>query len=147
MDVDDEDFQQDLADVELYEAGLRVRNDVMGELFVDRALSRTKGTDSAELQRFITETVWGASWTRPGLDRRSRSLMNIGMLIALRSSDELSGHVRGALRNGLSRSEICEAVIHAVGYCGAPAALSAMSVVQKVLDAELGPLLAGPDAQ
>jgi 4-carboxymuconolactone decarboxylase len=88
----------------------------------------------------VTANVWGSVWTRPGLDRRSRSLINLGMLIALRAENELKGHVRGALRNGLTRTEIVETVIHASAYCGAPAGLAAMRVVQEVLDNELGPL-------
>ncbi|WP_308017137.1 carboxymuconolactone decarboxylase family protein [Nocardia rosealba] len=108
----------------------------MGDSFVDQALARTEGTESAELQRFVTEHVWGAVWTRPGLDRRSRSLLNLGMLTALRAHEELAGHVRGALANGLTREEIVEAVIHTAGYCGAPAALSAMRIVQQTIDAD-----------
>ncbi len=123
-----------------YDAGLAVRRAVMSDEFVDRALDRTRGTDSEALQEHVTATVWGGVWTRPGLERRDRSLLNIGMLIALRAHEELEGHVRGALTNGLTRTEITEAVIHSSGYCGAPAALSAMKVVQRVLDAELGPL-------
>ena len=117
-----------------------MRREVMGPDFVERALDRTAGTDSEQLQEFVTEHVWDAVWNRPGLDRRSRSLLNLGMLIALRAHGELKGHVRGALRNGLTRTEIVEAVIHASAYCGAPAGLSAMAVVQEALDAELGPL-------
>nr|WP_040530841.1 carboxymuconolactone decarboxylase family protein [Gordonia rhizosphera] len=115
--------------------GMTVRREVMGDDFVDRALARTEGTESAELQRFVTEHVWGGIWTRPGLARRDRSLLNLGMLIALRAHEELAGHVRGALSNGVTRDEIVEAVVHTVGYCGAPAALSAMRVVQQTFDA------------
>ncbi len=125
-----------------FDAGLAVRTEVMGGAdFVDAAFERTRGgTDSEELQNFVTANVWGSVWTRPGLDRRSRSLINLGMLIALRAENELKGHVRGALRNGLTRTEIVETVIHASAYCGAPAGLAAMRVVQEVLNAELGPL-------
>ena len=123
-----------------FDAGIRVRRDVMGDDFVDAALERTAGTDGEDLQRHITETVWGSVWTRDGLEKRDRSLLNIGMLVALRATGELRGHVRGGLRNGLTREEITEAVIHTAGYCGAPAALSAMKVVQEVLVEELGPL-------
>lgn len=123
-----------------FDAGLRVRSEVMGADFVDRAFERSRGTDGEPLQEFVTEHVWGTVWTRPGLDRRSRSLINLGMLIALRAENELRGHVRGALRNGLTRTEIVEVVIHAGAYCGAPAGLAAMQVVQEVLAAELGPL-------
>lgn len=123
-----------------FDAGLAVRKEVMGADFVDAAFERTRGTDSEELQNFVTTNVWGSVWTRPGLDRRSRSLINLGMLIALRAESELKGHVRAALRNGLTRTEIVETVIHASAYCGAPAGLAAMRVVQEVLTAELGPL-------
>ena len=122
-----------------FDEGIRIRREVMGDDFVDAALARSAGTDGEDLQRHITETVWGSVWNRGGLGRRDRSLLNIGMLVALRATEELRGHVRGGLRNGLSRAEITEAVIHASGYCGAPAALSAMKVVQEVLEAELGP--------
>lgn len=111
----------------------------MGDDFVDAALTRNAGTDGEDLQHHITATVWGSVWTREGLARRDRSLLNIGMLVALRATEELRGHVRGALANGLSREEITEAIIHASGYCGAPAALSAMKVAQEVLVDELGP--------
>lgn len=117
-----------------YDAGLTVRRAVMGDDFVDAALARTAGTESEVVQQFITEHVWGGAWTRPGLARRDRSLLNLGMLIALRAHEELAGHVRGGLTNGLSRAEILEAVIQSAGYCGAPAALSAMKVVQRVFD-------------
>lgn len=123
-----------------FDAGIRVRREVMGDDFVDAALERNAGTDGEDLQRHITETVWGSVWTREGLEKRDRSLLNIGMLVALRATGELRGHVRGGLRNGLTREEITEAVIQTAGYCGAPAALSAMKVVQEVLVEELGPL-------
>ncbi|WP_027019718.1 carboxymuconolactone decarboxylase family protein [Corynebacterium sputi] len=123
-----------------YDAGIQVRREVMGDDFVDAALSRNAGSDGEELQKHVTATVWGSVWTRDGLSKRDRSLLNIGMLVALRATEELRGHVRGALTNGLTREEITEAVIQSAGYCGAPAALSAMKVVQEVLVAELGPL-------
>lgn len=122
-----------------FEAGLEIRREVMGDDFVERAFDRARGTDSEALQEFVTEHAWGAAWSCPGLDRRSRSLLNIGMLIALRAENELRGHIRGALRNGLTRTEITEAVIHSAAYCGSPAALAAMRVTQEVLEAELGP--------
>nr|VDG63798.1 carboxymuconolactone decarboxylase family protein [Streptococcus thermophilus] len=122
-----------------YDAGITVRREVMGDEFVDAALERNAGKDGEELQHHVTATVWGSVWTRDGLSRRDRSLLNIGMLVALRATEELRGHVRGALVNGLTREEITEAIIHSSGYCGAPAALSAMKVAQEVLEAELGP--------
>ena len=122
-----------------YDAGIQVRRDVMGDEFVDAALARNAGSDGEELQKHVTATVWGSVWTREGLSKRDRSLLNIGMLVALRATEELRGHVKGGLTNGLTREEITEAIIHASGYCGAPAALSAMKVAQEVLVAELGP--------
>lgn len=124
---------------ERYDAGIEVRRSVMGDDFVDAALARNAGSDGEELQKHITATVWGSVWTRDGLSKRDRSLLNIGMLVALRATEELRGHVRGALANGLTREEITEAIIHASGYCGAPAALSAMKIAQEVLVEELGP--------
>ena len=123
-----------------FDAGIAIRREVMGDDFVDAALERSAGTDSEAIQRHISETVWGSVWTRDGLSKRDRSLLNIGMLVALRATEELRGHVRGGIRNGLTREEISEAIIHASGYCGAPAALSAMKVAQEVLVKELGPL-------
>lgn len=114
--------------------GLTVRRAVMSDEYVDRALARTDGTESAALQRHVTEHVWDAVWNRPGLAHRDRSLLTIGILTALRAHEELAGHVRGGLTNGLTREEITEAVLHTTGYCGAPAALSAMKVVQAVFD-------------
>lgn len=122
-----------------YNAGIQVRREVMGDDFVDAALERNAGKDGEDLQNHVTATVWGSVWTRDGLSRRDRSLLNIGMLVALRATEELRGHVRGALANGLTREEITEAIIHSSGYCGAPAALSAMKVAQEVLEDELGP--------
>lgn len=122
-----------------FDNGMEVRRAVMSDAYVDNAIASTTGTDSEALQNHVTATVWGSVWTREGLSRRDRSLLNIGMLVALRANEELRGHVRGALTNGLTREEITEAIIQASGYCGAPAALSAMKVAQEVLVAELGP--------
>lgn len=135
----------DLPNSSRFDEGLEIRRQVMGADFVERALDGAANTDAEDLQHHVTDTVWGAVWGRPGLDRRSRSLMNLGMLIALRAHEELAGHVRAGLTNGLTRTEITEAVIHSAGYCGAPAALSAMRVVQKVLVEELGEL--HPDSE
>lgn len=114
--------------------GFATRRAVMSDVFVDRAMDRATGTASEALQHVVTENVWGNIWNRPGLAWRDRSLLNIGMLVALRANAELAGHVRGGLTNGLTREEITEAVIHASGYCGAPAAMSAMKTVQEVFD-------------
>src|SRR5699024_10084448 len=113
--------------------------------FVDRAMGRAEGTASEAIQYVVTENVWGNIWNRPGLGWRDRSLLNVGMLVALRANAELAGHVRGGLTNGLTREEITEAVIHASGYCGAPAALSAMKTVQEVFDDLDAPIDQGRD--
>ncbi len=123
-----------------FEAGLEIRREVMGDDFVERAFDRARGTDSEALQEFVTEHAWGARCGPVPARPPQPQLLNIGMLIALRAENELRGHIRGALRNGLTRTEITEAVIHSAAYCGSPpAALAAMRVTQEVLEAELGP--------
>ena len=119
--------------------GLKVFKELLPGLVPDDATTLRDDGFAGEIGELGLEHVFGALWTRPGLDRRSRSLVTLGALIALRAENELRGHVRGALRNGLTRAEIVEAVIHAGAYCGAPAGLAAMRVVQEVLEAELGP--------
>jgi len=86
------------------------------------------------MQDLVTEYCWGAVWSRPGLDRRTRSLLNLGMLTALNRGHELGVHVRGALNNGVSPEEIREVLIHTAVYAGVPAANSAFALAQKVLD-------------
>ena len=119
---------------DLFDQGLQTRREVLGADYVDNAIKNADAF-SLPLQELVTQYAWGDVWNRPGLPRRDRSLLNIGMLVALRANAELAGHVRGGLTNGLTREEITEAVIHASGYCGAPAALSAMKTVQEVFDA------------
>lgn len=123
----------------LYDAGLAIRSDVVGAEYVTAALAGSQGSDGEAMQQFVTETVWASVWGRPGLDRRSRSLMTIGMLVALNHHTELAVHIRAGLGNGLGRDEIIEAIIHATAYCGTPAGVAAMRVAQDVLADELGP--------
>jgi len=115
-----------------YEAGMRVRREVLGDAHVDRA---TEGaTDvTREFQELITRYAWGAVWTRDGLDRRSRSMITLTALVAGRHFDELEFHLRAALRNGLTRQEIVEVLIQSAVYCGVPAANSAFAVAKRVL--------------
>ncbi len=116
-----------------YERGLEVRREVLGDEHVDAALARA--TDfSAEFQDLVTRYAWGEIWTRPGLDRRTRSCMTLIALIALNRMEELPMHVRAALRNGLSREEIKEVLLHSAIYCGVPAANSAFPIAQRVLE-------------
>ncbi|PLB39986.1 AhpD-like protein [Aspergillus candidus] len=117
---------------ELYEQGLQTRRAVVGEAHVERSLSSANAF-TRPMQDIVTEFAWGNVWNRPGLDRKQRSLINIGMLTALNRSLELGVHVRGAVNNGLSELEIREAIIHATVYCGAPAGMEAMRTADRVL--------------
>jgi 4-carboxymuconolactone decarboxylase len=118
---------------ELYDAGLAVRREVLGDASVDASL---EGADqfSLPMQELMTEYCWGAIWTRPGLDRRSRSILNIGMLAALNRPDELAGHIRGAIVNGVSKEEIRECLLQVAVYVGVPAGLGVFKVARKVFD-------------
>jgi 4-carboxymuconolactone decarboxylase len=113
--------------------GLATRREVLGDEHVDRSLgSATEFTAIA--QDFVTEYCWGDVWTRPGLDRRTRSLINLGMLTALNRMHEFRVHVRGAVNNGCTVEEIRETLLQAIVYCGAPAGLESFRQAQEVLD-------------
>lgn len=113
--------------------GLEIRREVMGDEFVDRAFANNNSFD-APLQEWVTEHVWGSTWTREGLPRSTRSLVTIAMLAALKCPQELKGHIRGALRNGCSVDEIREVLLHSAVYCGAPAAIEAIRAAKQVID-------------
>jgi 3-oxoadipate enol-lactonase/4-carboxymuconolactone decarboxylase len=115
-------------------AGMRVRREVLGDEHVDRAVSRTTPF-TADFQRFITETAWGSVWTRPGLDRRTRSVVTLTALIAHGHWGELAMHVVAARRNGLTEAEIAEVILQSAVYCGVPAANHAFAVAQQELAA------------
>lgn len=115
-------------------AGEAARREVMGTEFVDRALDNATDFDMP-MQEMTMEHAWGAVWTRDGLDRKTRSIVTVSMLIALNAHGALKGHVRGALNNGVSPDEIREVVMHAAVYCGYPAALAAMKVAREVIEA------------
>ncbi len=119
---------------DLFARGLAVRREVVGDVFVDRALAGGSTEFSRPGQELVTEWCWGWAWTRPGLDRRQRSLLNIGMLMALNRGPELAAHVRGARNNGLSEVEIREAILHCTIYCGVPAGVEAMRSAERVLN-------------
>ena len=116
-----------------HERGMHVRREVLGDEHVDAAIERTSEF-TADFQDFITRYAWGDIWTRPGLDRRTRSAITLTALVALGRFDELAMHVRAALRNGLSEDEIKEVLLQCAVYCGAPAANSAFAVAQRVLE-------------
>ncbi len=116
---------------EQYEAGMRVRREVLGDAHVDAALASTTPL-TADFQDLITRYAWGEIWTRPGLDRRTRSAITITALVARGQYDELAMHVRGAVTNGLTREEITEVLLQCAVYCGVPAARSAFVVASRV---------------
>ena len=117
---------------ESYDSGMRVRREVLGDNHVDRAKERTTEFTAA-FQDFITRYVWGEIWTRPGLDRKTRSCITLTALVALGHLEELKLHVRAALRNGLSQDEIREVLLQSAIYCGVPAANAAFAAAQSVL--------------
>ena len=113
--------------------GNRVRREVLGDAHVDRSMLRA--TDfTRDLQEYVTASCWGDVWSRPGLDRRTRSLLNLAMLTALNRPHEFSVHVRGALRNGCTVAEIQEVLLQTAPYCGAPAALEAFRIAERTIE-------------
>jgi len=118
---------------EAYELGRRVRGEVLGEQHVERALAGASDF-SRPMQELVTEYCWGRIWSRPGLARRERSLINLGMLTALNRSHELAVHTRGALRNGCTPEEIQEALLQAAIYCGVPAAMQAFRIAEEAIE-------------
>jgi 4-carboxymuconolactone decarboxylase len=115
------------------EDGMRVRREVLGDEHVERAIENT--TDlTREFQELITRYAWGEIWTRPGLDRRTRSCITITALVARGQFDELALHIRAARRNGLSDEEIKEVLLQCAIYCGVPAANSAFHVFQQLVE-------------
>ena len=117
---------------ELFDKGLAVRREVLGDAYVDNALSSVDDL-TRPMQDLVTEYCWGAVWTRPGLPRQTRSLLNLAMMTALVRPHELETHVRGALNNGCTKEEIAEVFLQAAVYCGIPAALDSFRVLKHVL--------------
>lgn len=116
---------------ELFEKGLGIRREVLGADYVDNAISNA--TDfTRPLQELVTRYCWGDIWGRPGLDRKTRSLINLSMLTALNRPHEIKLHVRGALNNGVSREEIMEVFLQTAIYCGVPAAIDSFRTAQEV---------------
>ena len=124
-----------MAESELFEKGLKVRREVLGADYVDSSLAKADDFMMA-FQRITTEMCWGYAWTRPGLDRRTRSIINLAMLTALSKPAEIRLHVKGALTNGVTVDEIKEILLHATVYCGIPAGLEAFKAAHEVLKAE-----------
>jgi 4-carboxymuconolactone decarboxylase len=121
---------------EQYERGMRTRREVLGDEHVDRAVEHTTPFTEA-FQELITRYAWGSVWSRPGLDRRTRSAVTLALLAALGREHELALHVRAALGNGLTEDEVGEVLLHTAVYAGVPAANAAFATAQRVFN-ELG---------
>ena len=117
---------------ETYERGLQVRREVLGDAHVEKSLAQV--TDfSRPIQELVTEYCWGEVWSRPGLERATRSLINIAMLTALNRSHELGVHVRGAINNGVTEEQIQEVLLQTAIYVGVPASLESFRIAEGVL--------------
>ena len=121
-----------------YDVGMRVRREVLGDAHVDRAQARQTSLD-ADFQRLITEMAWGTLWARPDLDRRTRSLITIGILAALGRPDELALHIRATANTGVAPNEIAETLLHVAIYAGVPAANSAFAIAKATLAPDIAP--------
>ena len=120
----------------LYERGLKVRKEVLGDAYVDNAINSADDF-SRPLQEYVTAHGWAASWARPGLEKKTRSMLNLAMLTALNRPHELKTHIKGAITNGVSKEEISEIFVHAAVYCGAPAAIDSFRTAKEAFK-ELG---------
>jgi len=117
-----------------HEEGMKIRRAVLGDTHVDQAIA-TQNEFTAEFQDLITRYAWGEIWTRPDLDRKTRSLITIAMMVALNRSEELQLHLKAALKNGVTRAEIKEVLLQAAIYCGVPAANHAFHMAEQVFSA------------
>ena len=116
---------------DLFEKGDKIRREVLGNNHVDRSTANADPF-AAAIQDYVTSTAWGGVWGREGLDRRSRSILNLGMLSALGKDHELKVHIKGALRNGITRDELAEIFLQVAIYCGAPTALECFRHAKEV---------------
>ena len=118
---------------EKYKKGMSVRREVLGDEYVDKAIN--SATDFTKpLQQYVTENCWGEVWTRDGLSKKTRSLVTVATLAALKASTELKTHVRGALRNGCTVEEIQEVLLHSAVYCGAPSGIEAFRAAKEAIE-------------
>lgn len=117
---------------ELFEKGLAMRRAVLGAEYVDKSI-QSADDFNRPMQELVTEYCWGAVWNRPGLDRKTRSMLNLAMLSALNRPHELKLHVRGALNNGVTKEEITEVLLQVAIYCGVPAAIDSFRVAREAL--------------
>ncbi len=120
-------------DKELFDKGLSIRREVLGADYVNKALATAMADPlMAPLQELVTQYCWGEIWGRPGLDRRTRSMINLAMLTALNRPHEVKIHLRGALNNGVSREEIVEVLLQTMIYCGVPAAIDSFRIAKEI---------------
>lgn len=124
-------------DPKRYEAGMAVRRKVLGDAYVDQAMAAAPEF-LKPLQELVTENCWGTLWTRPGLPLKTRSLITLATLAALRATTELKTHVLGALRNGCTPEEIQEVLLHSAVYCGVPAGIEAFRAAKDVIESWKG---------
>ena len=117
----------------LFEQGLKTRREVLGAEHVDAAI-QSADDFNRPMQELVTEYCWGEVWNRPGLDRRTRSLLNLALLTALNRPHELKLHVKGAIRNGVTKDEIREVFLHTAIYCGVPAAIDSFRNAREVFN-------------
>jgi 4-carboxymuconolactone decarboxylase len=118
----------------IFDEGIKVRYEVAGKEYVDRSLANGSSDFARPMQELVTEACWSSIWTRPGLEKKYRSLLNIAMLCALNRETELAVHVRGAVNNGASEVEIRETLLQAAIYCGMPAGIGGFKVAEKVIN-------------
>ncbi len=117
-------------DKEMFEKGLSIRRQVLGAEYVDNAI-KTADDFNRPLQELVTQYCWGEVWGRPGLDRKQRSMLNLAMISALNRPHEVKIHVKGAIRNGLTKDEICEVFLQVAIYCGVPAAVDSFRIARE----------------
>jgi 4-carboxymuconolactone decarboxylase len=129
---------------DMFDKGLEIRREVLGPAYVDTSIANANDFMMA-FQHITTEWCWGYAWSRPGLDRKTRSLLNLAMLTALNRAAEVKLHVRGAINNGVTVEEIKETLLHATVYCGIPAGLDAFKAANEVL-VDMGEVQKGPAA-
>jgi 4-carboxymuconolactone decarboxylase len=118
---------------ERYETGLRIRREVLGAEYVDKSIASADDFNRP-LQELVTEYCWGAIWSRPGLSRKMRSLINLAMLTALNRPHEVKLHLKGALNNGCSKEEIMEVLLQTAIYCGVPAAIDSFRLAREIFN-------------
>ncbi|CAC9889526.1 unnamed protein product [Aureobasidium pullulans] len=131
----DTDFSTilDAAHKAIFDQGLKIRYEVAGKAYVDQSLERGSSNFARPMQELVTEACWGSVWSRPGLERKTRSMLNMAMLCALNRGPELAVHVRGALNNGATEVEIREVLLQVSIYCGMPAGLEGFKIAEKVI--------------